>query len=125
MTADSQFYTIVSMFGTFMGGAIWFAIRTSKEIGALKVTAVNNHERIEQTTNAMREQNKAHRDELLKEIKERGDIAKNLQETNNWIFQKLDDIVKTTSDIQVSCGRHDQRLQNLEKIELNQKHTER
>jgi len=115
MTADAQFYTIVSMFASAMGGGVWYGIKMARELGGLKVTAVNNHERIEQNTQEMAIQNQNHKDELLKEIKERGEIARNLNDTNNRIFQKLDDIVKTTSDIKVSCGRHDLRLQHLEK----------
>ena len=115
MTPDAQFYTIVSMFGTFMGGAMWFGIKTARELGALKVTAASNHERIELTTTVMAKQDEDHKEELLKEVQERGEIARHLTDVNNKIFQKLDDIKDITSAIKETCSAHNVRLQHLEK----------
>lgn len=108
MITAQQFWAIMSLLLAIIIGVFGWSLWVAREIAGLKVTAKNNREMITMADNN-------HRTELFNEIKNGDQIARDLHGVNAKIFDRLDTIVNITSKIQVTCGRHDERLKKLEK----------
>ena len=107
MITETQFWSIMGLLLTTIIGVFTWALWVAREIASLKVTARNNRDLITMS-------DKSHKEELLHEVQNRDQIVRDLHSVNTRIFERLDTIVGITSEIKVTCGRHDERLKKLE-----------
>lgn len=106
----SQFWTIIGIIITFIGGVFTWALWVARKIASLSVMATDHHERlgvIEQDRKRERESQVLERNVMSKEFQDgQKRIYDKIEQFSTSSNQKFDTLTTLVTDVRIKCASH-------------------